>query len=289
MLKSNPNPATMQVMPFQFETHELRTLLINDAPYFVAKDICNVLGLQDTEVSLRKLDDDEKLMRKLYVSGQNREIALITESGLYALVMRSNKPEAKRFRKWVTSEVLPSIRKTGQYEIPELEPMVERPYVDPLSIAEKREVMAGVTAYVLPNDKHGWIMTTQEVARAYKATEKAIQKRRTNHRELFEENTDYIYAVIKNGQNHSIRTIFYTPSGFQKMGNSIQKSGLRSISKSHYTDLRALQVSTPSIREAKSTPQYSEDKAELIEFVVRIDDKEIRTQLFDKLKKLNLI
>lgn len=76
----------------------------------------NILQIKDTEVSLRKLDDDEKLTRKLYVSGQQRDVWIINESGLYNLIFRSNKPEAKAFRKWVTSEVLPQIRATGQYK-----------------------------------------------------------------------------------------------------------------------------------------------------------------------------
>ncbi|MGA1846781.1 phage antirepressor KilAC domain-containing protein, partial [Deferribacter abyssi] len=80
-----------------------------------------ILGYRDTEVALRKLEDDEKLTRKIYVSGQHRKVWLINESGLYALILRSNKPNAKKFRKWVTSEVLPSIRKTGKYEIGQVE------------------------------------------------------------------------------------------------------------------------------------------------------------------------
>jgi prophage antirepressor-like protein len=114
--QKNQNPAIPQVVPFTYEKYEFRTIIINDAPYFVARDVCNVLGLDDINKALLKLEDDEKLTRKLFVSGQNREFWLINESGLYTLILRSNKPEAKKFRKWVTSEVLPSIRKTGSYE-----------------------------------------------------------------------------------------------------------------------------------------------------------------------------
>lgn len=89
--------------------------MIDSDPWFVAKDVCDILDMSDTEVALRKLDDDEKLTRKIYGSGQNRKMICISESGLYALIMRSNKPEAKSFRKWVTSEVLPTLRKQGHY------------------------------------------------------------------------------------------------------------------------------------------------------------------------------
>ena len=88
-------------------------------PLFVAKEICGVLGLTDVSMSLKKLDDDEKLIQKLFVSGQYRKIFLVNESGFYNLVLRSNKPQAKKFKKWVTAEVLPSIRKHGMYATPQ--------------------------------------------------------------------------------------------------------------------------------------------------------------------------
>ena len=102
------------------EFGEIRTEVCKGEPLFCAADICTVLNFSSKpEVVLRKLDDDEKLMRKVYASGQTREMWFVNESGLYALIMRSNKPAAKRFRKWVTSEVLPSIRKNGFYIYPE--------------------------------------------------------------------------------------------------------------------------------------------------------------------------
>jgi anti-repressor protein len=93
----------------------VRVMNENDNILFVAKDICDCLGLSEVSNSLKRLDDDEKLTRKLFVSGQNRDTWVITEGGLYSLILTSNKPEAKKFKKWVTSEVLPSIRKNGGY------------------------------------------------------------------------------------------------------------------------------------------------------------------------------
>jgi prophage antirepressor-like protein len=100
---------------FEFGENKLRTLFFNNKPWFVAKDVCNSLELKDTGRALQKLDPDEKLTRKLFWSGQNREMWFANESGLYNLIFRSNKPEAKKFRKWVTAEVLPALRKTGTY------------------------------------------------------------------------------------------------------------------------------------------------------------------------------
>jgi len=108
----------MNIIPFNYGTKEIRVLQdANGEPLWVAKDVCEVLGYEDTKVALRKLDDDEKLKSKIYSSGQTREMTCINESGLYTLILRSNKPEAKVFKKWVTKEVLPAIRKSGSYSL----------------------------------------------------------------------------------------------------------------------------------------------------------------------------
>ena len=93
----------------------IQTQTIKNEPWFCASDVCRALEFPSPEASLRKLDDDEKLMRKVFASGQNRNLWFVNESGLYNLIFRSNKPEAKTFRKWVTGEVLPAIRRTGSY------------------------------------------------------------------------------------------------------------------------------------------------------------------------------
>ena len=108
------------LLPLNFKGCAVRTVMIGNMPWFVAKDVCEVLELSDVSMSVAKLDDDEKLVQKLFVSGQNRDMIIVNESGLYTLIMRSNKPEARSFRKWVSSEVLPSIRATGQYTMPQL-------------------------------------------------------------------------------------------------------------------------------------------------------------------------
>lgn len=102
---------------FNPSNSEVQVEKINDEPWFVAKDVCRILEIHDTSQAVKNLDDDEKLMRTLYVSGQDRDVWLINQSGLYALMMRSNKPQAKPFRKWITSEVIPSILKTGSYTV----------------------------------------------------------------------------------------------------------------------------------------------------------------------------
>lgn len=90
----------------------IRMKMIDGESWFIAKDICCALGLQDVSMTVKRLDDDEKLIQTLFVSGQGRETWTVNESGLYGLIFLSRKPEAKAFRKWVTNEVLPSIRRT---------------------------------------------------------------------------------------------------------------------------------------------------------------------------------
>lgn len=89
--------------------------MIEGEPYFVARDVSNILGYRDASTATRSLDEDEKLLHTMYVAGQNRKTVLINESGLYNLIFGSRKEEAKEFKKWITSKVLPTIRKTGGY------------------------------------------------------------------------------------------------------------------------------------------------------------------------------
>jgi prophage antirepressor-like protein len=98
---------------FDYEGKQVRTVVTDGQPWFVAKDICDVMGLTNPTESLRALDPDEK--STLRISEGGPEVNVINEAGLYTLVIRSNKPEAKAFKRWVTHEVLPSIRKHGIY------------------------------------------------------------------------------------------------------------------------------------------------------------------------------
>ncbi len=106
---------TPEVFQYSSNKQEVRSLLVENEPWLVAKDVCQILELEDVRRAVEPLDEDEKLTGKILHSGQNRKMWLINESGFYTLVMRSNKPEAKAFRKWVTAEVLPAIRKQGYY------------------------------------------------------------------------------------------------------------------------------------------------------------------------------
>ncbi|MBL0419783.1 Bro-N domain-containing protein [Ramlibacter sp. AW1] len=105
-----------QLVAFNFESHNVR--MVMDAhlePWFVAADVCAALDLPETHKAIARLDDDEKGRNSIPTPGGNQDMSVVNESGLFNLVLGSRKPEAKRFKRWVTHEVLPSIRKTGSY------------------------------------------------------------------------------------------------------------------------------------------------------------------------------
>ena len=95
------------------EFGQIRTVTINNEPYFVASDICRVLELSNPTMAMQRIDEDEKAKLNLGLSGG--ETNCVNEYGLYSLVLASRKPEAKEFKRWITHEVLPSIRKNGGY------------------------------------------------------------------------------------------------------------------------------------------------------------------------------
>lgn len=104
---------------FNYNGAQVRTVEKNGEPWFVLKDVCEILGISKYRDTAARLDEDERGSARLDTLGGTQEMTVINESGLYNVILRSDKPEAKPFRKWVTSEVLPSIRKTGSYNAKE--------------------------------------------------------------------------------------------------------------------------------------------------------------------------
>lgn len=101
-----------------FENEEfgkIRTVIKDGAPWFVLADVCKILEISNSRMVANRLDDEDLMSVKLTSGGQHRDMTAISESGLYDTILRSDKPQAKPFRKWVTSEILPTIRKTGGY------------------------------------------------------------------------------------------------------------------------------------------------------------------------------
>lgn len=106
----------MHVELFKFEKKQISVVDRNGEPWFIAAEVCGVLGIDTSNLS-KILDEDERSICSVQYTDQVRYVSIINESGLYSIVLRSRKPEAKQFRKWVTSEVIPSIRKKGYYSL----------------------------------------------------------------------------------------------------------------------------------------------------------------------------
>jgi len=169
---------------------EIRVLAIDNEPWFVARDVTDALGLDRT--ATRRLDEDEKGVRSMHTQGGEQEVGIITEAGLYSLIMASKKPEAKAFKRWVTHDILPSIRKHGIYATPQT---VEDMLADPDTMiatlkalkAERQKVAALVedNARMLPKsvaydsiiDTEG-TMTVTQAARYLAQMDKFINRKR---------------------------------------------------------------------------------------------------------------
>ncbi|MCL2566515.1 MAG: hypothetical protein FWE18_00250 [Alphaproteobacteria bacterium] len=119
------------ITQFQFNTHKARVVLLEDEPYFVFKDIASILGIKDTKQLIQRLNvrgyKHHLIADRL---GRLQNTIILNESGLYDCIFESNKKEAKNFRFWITSEVLPSIRKTGKYSINNQAAEINQEYIE---------------------------------------------------------------------------------------------------------------------------------------------------------------
>ncbi|AIQ61833.1 antirepressor [Paenibacillus stellifer] len=107
-----------QLQVFNFTGSEVRVVIHDGRPWWVAKDVCQAIDIDQSQT--RRLDDDEKGLRLIQTPGGSQEVLTVNEPGLYSLILGSRKPEAKSFKRWITHEVLPAIRTTGMYAADEL-------------------------------------------------------------------------------------------------------------------------------------------------------------------------
>lgn len=141
---------------FNFEQNEVRTVLVNDEPYFVGKDVAEILGYSDSSSAVSKnVDNEDRTTLLLEQAGSNykSKTTIINESGLYSLILKSKLPSAKKFKRWVTSEVLPAIRKHGGYLTPE---KVEEALLNPDTIIQ--------LATQLKEERTGRLIAEQKIA-----------------------------------------------------------------------------------------------------------------------------
>lgn len=162
-----------EVQVWNYEGAEVRTVQIDGEPWFVLTDVCRELEISNSRMAADRLENDELMSVKLTSGGQRREMTIVNESGLYTVILRSDKPQAKPFRKWVTSEVLPSIRKHGSYSVqsqfadlsPQLQVLIQmetRQKQIEARQAEQATTLAGLeqklqnTCEVIALDKTAW-------------------------------------------------------------------------------------------------------------------------------------
>ncbi len=144
-----------QIVAFDFESNNVRVVMGDDGePLFVIADVCQALTIDNHRNVIARLDDDEKGVRSMDTPGGRQDLAVINESGLYSLILTSRKPEAKRFKRWVTHEVLPSIRKTGSYAVPGSVAALPAPTQDRVTAL----LLIGEAVAKVPGVKHGIAM-----------------------------------------------------------------------------------------------------------------------------------
>lgn len=143
----------MQPQLFNFKGQQVRTVTIDDEPFFVGKDVADILGYANNRDALVKhVDDEDKQTSQIATAGQKRSMTVINESGLYSLILSSKLPQAREFKHWVTSEVLPTIRKHGAYMTPA---KIEEVLTDPDTIIQ--------LATQLKQEREGRLIAEQKV------------------------------------------------------------------------------------------------------------------------------
>ena len=162
-MTTNKNEAGIslpQAFTFNASDQQVRTVIIDGDPFFVAKDVCAILGISNHNDAVRRLDDDERRGSALPTPSGTQQVSIVNESGLYHLIFQSRKPEAKAFRKWVTSEVLPSLRKTGKYELKPKASIIPNPgaggYLDLRSLPYTTVLLKGYRVRTVRHEDVDW-------------------------------------------------------------------------------------------------------------------------------------
>lgn len=153
-----------ELKPFHYSGREVRTIVLNGDPWFIAADVCAVLGVDDVRRAVERLDPDDRSQTPVVDAAgrRNPNTWVVNESGLYDLIIRSDKPEARMFRRWITAEVLPAIRATGTYSVARSQFDVLRDAINQIEAAqqtaERAETAATETSARLDaiEGRHDW-------------------------------------------------------------------------------------------------------------------------------------
>jgi anti-repressor protein len=142
---------------FDYAGQQVRTVMVGDEPWFVAADVCRILGISNSRMAVARLDRDGVSLADVIDSvGRAQSTSVLSESGLYELVLRSDKPEARKFRRWVTAEVLPAIRRTGTYTAPAQRELTRLELIDMARDAEVGRIAAEAKVAELEPSASAW-------------------------------------------------------------------------------------------------------------------------------------
>lgn len=151
--KNTADNQLSQAFTFNASNQQVRTVMIENEPYFVVKDVCIILGISNHNDAVSRLDDDEKRGSVMPTPSGTQQMVVVNESGLYHLIFQSRKPEAKAFRKWVTAEVLPTLRRTGRYEVKPKPKTVRYPKRDRSIAVDVLELLWLISESLLQGDQ----------------------------------------------------------------------------------------------------------------------------------------
>ena len=183
----------MSIIPFEYSGQQVRVIDRDGDPWFIAEDACDVLGLDNVGQALAGLDDDERgFITIADGTPGNPNRAIVSEPGLYSLILRSRKPEARAFKRWVTHEVIPSIRKTGSFAIPESrEQLLARAVIEAqAAIAEQTETIRMLTPkanYVDVFVADGDLRLLRNVAKSIGVGEERLRNALIEHQWIYAE------------------------------------------------------------------------------------------------------
>ena len=201
---------------FDFKGNEVRTLMIDGEPYFVGKEVAEILGYERPDNAVRNhVDAEDKLMHSISASGQMRNMTVINESGLYSLILSSKLEKAKEFKRWVTNEVLPSIRKHGMYATPQTaEKILEDPdflikaLQDLKQEREKRKALETENKTMQPKALFADAVATSKTSILIGDLAKILKQNGVNigQKRLFEWLRNHGYLVKRNGADRNMPT-----------------------------------------------------------------------------------
>lgn len=217
---------------FNYQQNQVRTVVVNGEPWFVSKDVCSILELSNIPMAIQALEPEEKGVNQIDTLGGRQSVSIISEPGLYRLLMRSDKPQAKPFQKWVVSDVLPSIRKTGQYGALALPQNYEEALEHLLvKVRENKALTQKITEdapkVAFADDFQGAIgnILVREMAKSLKTGEKRLYQWLRDQKLIMKNNEPYVqyvdagYFETKSGYHDqgdkkvTHRTLTITPAG----------------------------------------------------------------------------